>query len=144
VTFFALRTKGQTVEAAMRDGFGNGAVISAATNVALLRERRAELGEEIADFGEASARSYMPVPGDPVLDHLEIFRTHANGVISPRHVDLTTELAAKYFCLWGDYDEIAERIQGMRDAGCDIPSVILANPFNYVRDMEQLAKVLYG
>jgi hypothetical protein len=32
----------------------------------------------------------------------------------------------------------------MRDAGCDIPSVILANPMNYDRDMDDLGNALFG
>jgi alkanesulfonate monooxygenase SsuD/methylene tetrahydromethanopterin reductase-like flavin-dependent oxidoreductase (luciferase family) len=144
VTWFALRKKGDTVEDAMRDGFGNGAVISADTNVNLMKEHRDELGDEIVDFAFASAESYKPQEGDQPMDHLEVFRTHANGVIAQRHVELTTEYAANYFCLWGDYDQVAERVQGMRDAGCDIPSVIFVNPMNYDRDLEQLAKALYG
>jgi hypothetical protein len=32
----------------------------------------------------------------------------------------------------------------MRDAGCDIPLAQLVNPVNYRRDMEDLAKAIYG
>jgi hypothetical protein len=78
------------------------------------------------------------------MDHLEVFRTHANGVIADRHLEMTSEYAAEYFCLWGDREYVKERVQGMRDAGCDIPSVILANPMNYDRDMDDLGNALFG
>jgi alkanesulfonate monooxygenase SsuD/methylene tetrahydromethanopterin reductase-like flavin-dependent oxidoreductase (luciferase family) len=144
VTWYAERKKGDTVADAMRNGFGNGAVISADTNVNLMKDARDELGDEIVDFALASAESYKPQEGAAPMDHLEVFRTHANGVIADRHLEMTTELAAEYFCLWGDADYVKERVQGMRDAGCDIPSVILANPMNYDRDAESLAKALFS
>ncbi|MCW3002883.1 MAG: methylene-tetrahydromethanopterin reductase [Conexibacter sp.] len=144
VTWYAKRHKGQTVGQAMLDGFGNGAVISADTNVNLMKDARDELGDEIVDFALASAESYRPQEGDAPMDHLEVFRTHANGVIAKRHLEMTTESAAEYFCLWGDDDYVKERVQGMRDAGCDIPSVILANPMNYDRDMDDLGTALFG
>ena len=144
LTWFALRKPGDSVEDAMVDGFGNGAVVSAHTDLSLLRESRGELGDEIVDFAEAAADSYSPLTGEPSPHYLDLYRTHANGVVSPRHIAITTEYAAKYFCLWGDPDEVAEQVQGMRDAGCDLPSVVLANPYNYVRDAEQLAGALAG
>lgn len=144
LTWFHLRKPGDTVELAMRDGFGNGAVVSAHTNFNLMKDHRQELGDEIVDFAQAASDSYSPIDGVPADNYLDIYRTHANGVIAPRHVEITTEYAAKYFCLWGDPEEVAEQVQVMRDAGCDLPSVVLANPFNYERDAEQLGGALQG
>ena len=143
--FFALRKKGDTVEDAMRGGFGNGPVITGDTNIRLIRQYPGEFDERIADFAEAAVKAYTPQEGaDESLDHLDIFRAHANGVIDSRHIAITTEFAANSLCLWGDYETIAERVAGMRDAGCDIPLAQLVNPVNYRRDMEDLAKAIYG
>ena len=144
LTWFHQRKPGDTVEHAMRDGFSNGAVISAHTNLRLMSDHREELGDEIVDFAEASAASYTPLDGEAPPNYLDVYRTHANGVIAPRHLEITTEFAAKYFCLWGDPDEVAEQVQGMRDAGCELPAVFLANPLNYDRDLDQLGSSLYG
>jgi alkanesulfonate monooxygenase SsuD/methylene tetrahydromethanopterin reductase-like flavin-dependent oxidoreductase (luciferase family) len=144
LAWFHLRKPGDSVEDAMRDGFSNGAVISAHTNLNLMRQHRDELGDQICDFAEASAASYTPLDGEAPPNYLDVYRTHANGVISPRHIEITTELAARYFCLWGDPDEIAEQVQGMRDAGCERPCVFLANPLNYDRDIDQLGQALNG
>lgn len=144
LTWFAQRKPGDTVADAMRDGFGNGPVVSAHTNLTLMRQHREELGDEIVDFAEAAAESYSPLTGEPAPNHLDLYRTHANGVISPRHMEIMTEYAADYFGLWGDPDQVAEKVQGMRDAGCDLPSVVLANPYNYERDAERLSGALQG
>jgi hypothetical protein len=55
---------------------------------------------------------------------------------------MTSERAAEYFCLWGDRDYVRERVAGMRAAGCDIPAVILGNPGNYDRDLDDLGLAL--
>jgi alkanesulfonate monooxygenase SsuD/methylene tetrahydromethanopterin reductase-like flavin-dependent oxidoreductase (luciferase family) len=140
-SFFALRKTGDTVEDAMREGFGNGAVIAAESAVGLMKQHRELFSEQMVGFAEAANTSYRP---DGNMDHLDVFKTHATGVIAPRHIAITTEEAARYFCLWGDYEEIAERVAGMIKAGCDIPCVQMANPMNYRRDITQLAKALRG
>jgi alkanesulfonate monooxygenase SsuD/methylene tetrahydromethanopterin reductase-like flavin-dependent oxidoreductase (luciferase family) len=142
LSWFTLRRPGDTIEDAMRDGFGNGAVISGHTNNAIAEAYADELPEEIVKFCKDSWDSYQPQEGDKEMDHIEVYRTHVSGAIAQRHIDMTTEEATKYWCLWGDYDEVAERVQGMRDAGVDIPSVVLGNPFNYERDARDLAKAL--
>jgi alkanesulfonate monooxygenase SsuD/methylene tetrahydromethanopterin reductase-like flavin-dependent oxidoreductase (luciferase family) len=141
-TWYANRERHPTVEAAMRESFGNGAVISASTNLNLMKDARDELGDEIVDFAVASVRSYEVQAGDTPMDHLDVYRTHNNGVIADRHIAMTTERAAEYFCLWGDREYVAARVQGMRDAGCDIPAAILGNPRNYDRDMDDLGQAL--
>jgi alkanesulfonate monooxygenase SsuD/methylene tetrahydromethanopterin reductase-like flavin-dependent oxidoreductase (luciferase family) len=141
-TWYANRERHRTVESAMRESFGNGAVISASTNLNLMSDARDELGDEMVDFAIASVRSYEPEPGAREMDHLEIFRTHNNGVIAERHLTMTTERAAEYFCLWGDRDYVRERVAGMRAAGCDIPAVILGNPGNYDQDLDDLGHAL--
>lgn len=143
-TWYANRERHRTVEEAMRNGFGNGAVISAGTNLNLMKDARDELGDEIVDFAFASAASYEVQEGDQPMDHLEVYRTHNNGIIAERHLAMTTEYAAEYFCLWGDREGVAERVQGMRDAGCDIPAVILGNPRNYDRDVDDLGAALFS
>lgn len=139
VAFFALRKKGDTIEEGIRNGFGNGAVIAAESALGLMKQHRELFDDDIVAFAEAAVSSYLP---DANIDHLDVFRTHANGVIARRHIEITTEAAARYFCLWDDYDGIAERVEGMRRAGCDIPCVQLANPLNYRRDIENLAKAI--
>jgi alkanesulfonate monooxygenase SsuD/methylene tetrahydromethanopterin reductase-like flavin-dependent oxidoreductase (luciferase family) len=141
-TWYANRERHRTVEAAMREGFGNGAVISAATNLNLMKDARQELGDEIVDFAFASARSYEPVAGEAPMDHLEVYRTHNNGVIADRHLQMTTAWAAEYFCLWGDRDYVRARVDAMHEAGCDIPAVIFGNPRNYDRDVDDLGRAL--
>ena len=144
LSWFALRRPGQTVQDAMLDGFGNGAVVNADSNINMVRQHADELPEHIVKFSEAAVESYLPQEGDEPRDHLEVFRTHANGIIARRHLEMTTEEAATFWCLWGDYDEIAQRVQEMRDAGADIPSVILGNPLNYERDLRDLSRALNG
>jgi hypothetical protein len=104
-----------------------------------MKQNRELFSDEMVAFAEAAATSYQP---DGKMDHLDVFKTHATGVIAPRHIAITTEEAARSFCLWGDYEEIAERVAGMIKAGCDIPCVQMANPMNYRRDISQLAKAL--
>lgn len=141
LVFFALRNPGDTVEDAMRNGFGNGAVINAESALGVMKQHREKFSEQMLAFAEAATASYLP---DASMDHLDVFRTHANGIIAPRHIAITTEEVARSFCLWGDYEEIAERVAGMVKAGCDIPCVQLINPMNYRRDITQLAKALNG
>ena len=51
---------------------------------------------------------------------------------------LIGEVQAEYTVLYGSPDELLEKTQLMREAGCDMVSVFLSNPFTAERDIADI------
>ena len=132
---------GEGVAEAIANGFGNGPVVSGLTNINFLLEHREELGDRIVDFALDCTKTYVDVDGSGPVDHLDAYRTHLNGEISPKHVALMDEYVCDYFCVWGDEDRCRSQLQRMLDAGVDIPCVFLTNPSTYHRDLESISRI---
>jgi alkanesulfonate monooxygenase SsuD/methylene tetrahydromethanopterin reductase-like flavin-dependent oxidoreductase (luciferase family) len=143
LSWFYLLRPGEHLREAIDDGFGNGAVISAMTNLPLLLDHREELGDRIVDFAVQSMQTYV---GDPrtgsKIDHLEAYRTHITGTgVSPDHRALLNEYTVDYFCIYGDEDTCREKAQVMLDSGVDVMCVFLPNPRTYERDADDISRV---
>jgi alkanesulfonate monooxygenase SsuD/methylene tetrahydromethanopterin reductase-like flavin-dependent oxidoreductase (luciferase family) len=140
LTWFYLTRPGEGLTEAIEQGFGHGPVVSGLTNIALMRDSREALGDRIVDFAIAATKNYVDEGDSKAPDHLETYRTHMNGQLSPANVALIDEYAADYFAVWGDHDRCNEQLQRMRDAGVDLPCVFLTNPRTYERDLNDLSR----
>lgn len=142
LTWWYNEQPGDGLSEAINNGFGNGAVISGLTNINFLLEHRAELGDRIADWALECTKTYVDVEGSGPVDHLDAYRTHLTGKISPRHVELMDDFAVDYFCVRGNEDECRAKMQRMLDAGVDIPCVFLTNPHTYHRDLKSISRII--
>lgn len=58
--------------------------------------------------------------------------------LDPIHRPLITKELVDYWCLYGTPDELLQKTQTMREAGCDMVSVFLSNPFTAERDIADI------
>ena len=85
-----------------------------------------------------AAKAYL---GDPTASdaphYLEVWAKYLRG-LDPVHRPLITKELVDYWCLYGTPDDLLEKTQLMREAGCDMVSVFLSNPFTAERDIADI------
>jgi hypothetical protein len=97
-----------------------------------------ELGEQIVTASTEAAKAYLGDPTAPDAPHyLEVWAKYLRG-LDPVHRPLITKELVDYWCLYGSPDELLEKTQLMREAGCDMVSVFLSNPFTAQRDIADI------
>ena len=57
---------------------------------------------------------------------------------TPSHRPLITKELVDYWCLYGSPEELREKTQLMIEAGVDMVSVFLSNPFTAERDIDNI------
>jgi hypothetical protein len=97
-----------------------------------------ELGEPIVKASTDAAMAYI---GDPTAaeapHYLDVWAKYLRG-LDPVHRPLITKELVDYWCLYGSPDDLLEKTQLMCDAGCDMVSVFLSNPFTAERDIADI------
>lgn len=135
--FYQLRP-GETWEDGVDHGFGSGPISSCITNSGFMREHVDELGEGIVNASSQAAKAYL---GDPTAadapHYLEVWAKYLRG-LDPAHRPLITKELVDYWCLYGTPEQLREKTQLMLDAGCDMVSVFLSNPFTAARDIDDI------
>jgi alkanesulfonate monooxygenase SsuD/methylene tetrahydromethanopterin reductase-like flavin-dependent oxidoreductase (luciferase family) len=139
LTWFYEMQPGDTLEDAITKGFGSGPISSCITNARFMASHADELGSEIVDASTAAAGAYLSMPPDGSTHYLDIWRKYLNG-LDPRHKDIITKQLVDYFCLYGNPEELQEKIAAMREAGVDSVGVFLANPMTFERDIDALSR----
>jgi hypothetical protein len=82
--------------------------------------------------------AYLGDPGAPDQPHyLDVWAKYLRG-LDPRHRPIITKELVDYWCLYGSPDELLEKSQLMREAGVDMLSVFLSNPFTAERDIADI------
>ncbi|MHA6793084.1 LLM class flavin-dependent oxidoreductase [Pseudonocardia bannensis] len=135
--FYQLRN-GETWEDAVDSGFGSGPISSCLTNVGFMQAHASELDPQIVEATTQAAMAYLgdPNAADPP-HYLETWAKYLRG-LDPAHRSLITKELCDYWCLYGSPDEIWEKSQGMLEAGVDMMSVFLSNPFTAERDIADI------
>jgi alkanesulfonate monooxygenase SsuD/methylene tetrahydromethanopterin reductase-like flavin-dependent oxidoreductase (luciferase family) len=135
--FYQLRD-GETWEDGIDAGFGSGPISSCLTNVGFMQQHAAELDPKIVEATTNAAMAYLgdPNAADPP-HYLETWAKYLRG-LDPAHRPLITKELCDYWCLYGSPDEIWEKTQGMLEAGVDMMSVFLSNPFTAERDIADI------
>jgi hypothetical protein len=87
-------------------------------------------GESVEPIVKASTDADAP-------HYLEVWAKYLRGLDPVRRPIITKELA-DYWCLYGTPEQLLEKTQLMRDAGCDMVSVFLSNPFTDERDIADI------
>ena len=135
--FYQLRP-GETWEDGVDHGFGSGPISSCITNAGFMNEHVDELGAEIVTASTEAAQAYL---GDPTAadapHYLEVWAKYLRG-LDPVHRPLITKELVDYWCLYGTPDQLREKTQLMLDAGVDMVSVFLSNPFTAERDIADI------
>jgi alkanesulfonate monooxygenase SsuD/methylene tetrahydromethanopterin reductase-like flavin-dependent oxidoreductase (luciferase family) len=135
--FYQLRD-GETWEDGIDNGFGSGPISSCITNAGFMNEHIDELGEGIVKASTDAAMAYLGDPSNPNAPHyLEVWAKYLRG-LDPVHRPLITKELVDYWCLYGSPDELLEKTQLMREAGADMCSVFLSNPFTAERDIADI------
>jgi hypothetical protein len=135
--FYQLRP-GETWEAGVDQGFGSGPISSCITNAGFMNEHVDELGADIVNASTQAAMAYL---GDPTAadapHYLEVWSKYLRG-LDPVHRPLITKELVDYWCLYGTPEQLQEKTQHMLDAGVDMVSVFLSNPFTAQRDIADI------
>ena len=135
--FYQLRN-GETWEDGVDHGFGSGPISSCITNAGFMNDHVDELGERIVTASTNAAKAYLGDPTAPDAPHyLEVWAKYLRG-LDPVHRPLITKELVDYWCLYGSPDDLLEKTQLMREAGCDMVSVFLSNPFTAERDIADI------
>ena len=135
--FYQLRD-GETWEDGIDNGFGSGPISSCITNAGFMNEHIDELGEGIVKASTDAAMAYLGDPSNPDAPHyLEVWAKYLRG-LDPVHRPLITKELVDYWCLYGSPDDLLEKTQLMREAGVDMCSVFLSNPFSAERDIADI------
>jgi alkanesulfonate monooxygenase SsuD/methylene tetrahydromethanopterin reductase-like flavin-dependent oxidoreductase (luciferase family) len=138
LSWFYQLQNGETWEDGIDNGFGSGPISSCITNAGFMNEHIDELGEPIVKASTDAAMAYL---GDPTAadapHYLEVWAKYLRG-LDPVHRPIITKELADYWCLYGTPDQLLEKTQLMRDAGCDMVSVFLSNPFTAERDIAHI------
>ncbi|WP_214369694.1 LLM class flavin-dependent oxidoreductase [Pseudonocardia sp. H11422] len=135
--FYQLRP-GETWEDGIDKGFGSGPISSCITNSGFMNAHVDELGGGIVKASTEAAMAYLGDPSAPDAPHyLEVWAKYLRG-LDPVHRPLITKQLVDYWCLYGTPDELLEKTQLMREAGCDMVSVFLSNPFTAERDIADI------
>lgn len=136
--FYKFQENGETWEDGIDKGFGSGPISSCITNSGLMSKHVDELG---ADIVEASGRAAMAYLGDPTAPdqphYLETWAKYLRG-LDPKHRPIITKELVDYWCLYGSKDDIREKAALMTEAGVDMLSVFLSNPFTAQRDIADI------
>jgi alkanesulfonate monooxygenase SsuD/methylene tetrahydromethanopterin reductase-like flavin-dependent oxidoreductase (luciferase family) len=135
--FYQLRN-GETWEDGIDAGFGSGPISSCLTNVGFMQQHSSELDPRIVEATTNAAMAYLgdPNAADPP-HYLDTWAKYLRG-LDPAHRPLITKELCDYWCLYGSPDEIWEKTQGMLEAGVDMMSVFLSNPFTAERDIADI------
>jgi len=135
--FYQLRP-GESWEDGVDHGFGSGPISSCITNSGFMREHVDELGEGIVNASTQAAKAYLCDPTAADAPHyLEVWAKYLRG-LDPAHRPLITKELVDYWCLYGTPEQLREKTQLMMDAGCDMVSVFLSNPFTAARDIDDI------
>lgn len=138
LSWFYMLRGGETWEAGVDNGFGSGPISSCITNAGLMNEHVEELGQPIVDASTKAAMAYLGDPNDPDPPHyLDTWASYLRG-LDPKHKPIITKELVDYWCLYGSPDELLEKAQLMREAGVDMLSVFLSNPFTAERDINDI------
>ncbi|MFC7661470.1 hypothetical protein ACFQV8_40625 [Pseudonocardia benzenivorans] len=130
--FYQLRN-GETWEDGVDHGFASGPISSCLTNIGFMRAHAAELDPSIVEASAAAATAYLGDPNATEQPHyLDTWSKYQKG-LDQSHRPLITKQLCDYWCLYGSPDEIWEKAQGMIEAGVDMLSVFLSNPFTAER-----------
>ena len=135
--FYQLRN-GETWEDGVDHGFASGPISSCLTNIGFMRAHAAELDPSIVEASAAAATAYLGDPNATEQPHyLDTWSKYQKG-LDDSHRPLITKQLCDYWCLYGSPDEIWEKAQGMVEAGVDMLSVFLSNPFTAERDIADI------
>jgi alkanesulfonate monooxygenase SsuD/methylene tetrahydromethanopterin reductase-like flavin-dependent oxidoreductase (luciferase family) len=138
LTWFYQLRDGETWEDGIDNGFGSGPISSCLTNAGFMNGHVDELGEPIVKASTEAAMAYL---GDPTAadapHYLDVWANYLRG-LDPAHRPLITKELVDYWCLYGSPAQLREKTQIMRDAGCDMVSVFLSNPFTAERDIADI------
>jgi Luciferase-like monooxygenase len=123
-------------------GTANNALRSMGNRPAKLAELDTALditrGEPIVKASTDAAMAYLGDPTAPDAPHyLEVWAKYLRG-LDPVHRPLITKELVDYWCLYGSPDQLWEKTQLMHEAGCDMVSVFLSNPFTAERDIADI------
>ncbi len=138
LSWFYQQRRGETWEAGVDQGFGSGPISSCITNAGFMNEHIDELGADIVNASTQAAMAYL---GDPTAadapHYLEVWAKYLRG-LDPVHRPLITKELVDYWCLYGTPEQLQEKTQLMLDAGVDMVSVFLSNPFTAQRDIADI------
>jgi hypothetical protein len=97
-----------------------------------------ELGEGIVNASRQAAMAYLGDPNAPDQPHyLETWAKYLRG-LDPKHRPIITKELVDYWCLYGSPDDLREKSKLMLEAGVDLLSVFLSNPFTAERDINDI------
>jgi hypothetical protein len=103
-----------------------------------MNEHVDELGADIVNASTQAAMAYL---GDPTAadapHYLDVWAKYLRG-LDPVHRPLITKELVDYWCLYGTPEQLQEKTQLMLDAGVDMVSVFLSNPFTAQRDIADI------
>ncbi|MCW2725214.1 MAG: 5,10-methylenetetrahydromethanopterin reductase [Frankiales bacterium] len=140
LTWFYQLRDGQTWEDGVTQGFGSGPISSCLTNIGLMNEHRAELGDQIVDASYQAAMAYLGDHSAPDAPHyLEVWSKYLRG-LDPKHLPLITKELVDYWCLYGSPAELREKTALMQQSGVDLVQVFLSNPFTAERDIDDIGR----
>lgn len=142
LSWFYLLRDGETWEDGVDKGFGSGPISSCLTNVGFMNAHVDELGERIVQATTDAATAYLGDPGAPDAPHyLDVWAKYLRG-LDPVHRPLITRELVDYWCLYGSPDQLREKVQLMHEAGVDMVSVFLSNPFTAERDIADIGSAI--
>jgi alkanesulfonate monooxygenase SsuD/methylene tetrahydromethanopterin reductase-like flavin-dependent oxidoreductase (luciferase family) len=138
LTWFYQLRPGESWEDGVDHGFGSGPISSCLTNVGFMNEHVEDLGAGIVEASTQAAMAYLGDPTAPDAPHyLDVWAKYLRG-LDPAHRPLITKELVDYWCLYGTPDQLREKTQLMLDAGVDMVSVFLSNPFTAQRDIADI------
>ena len=85
------------------------------------------------------SRATRPPPTQP--HYLETWAKYLRG-LDPKHRPIITQELVDYWCLYGSPEDLQEKSQLMLDAGVDMLSVFLSNPFTAERDIADIGSAI--
>ncbi|MCW2849237.1 MAG: putative methylenetetrahydromethanopterin reductase [Marmoricola sp.] len=140
--FYKYQGAGETWEDGIDKGFGSGPISSCLTNVGLMNEHVDELGAGIVETSTKAAMAYLGDPNAADQPHyLETWAKYLRG-LDPKHRPIITQELVDYWCLYGSAEDLQEKSQLMLDAGVDMLSVFLSNPFTAERDIADIGSTI--
>lgn len=136
--FYKFQGSGETWEDGIDQGFGSGPISSCITNAGLMSQHVDDLGAGIVEASHQAAMAYLGDPSDPNQPHyLETWAKYLRG-LDPKHRPIITKELVDYWCLYGSKEDIREKAALMTEAGVDMLSVFLSNPFTARRDIADI------
>lgn len=129
---------GEDFEEAITQGFGSGPLSSGMTDRELIRQQADQLAPSLVEAAERATSAFFGGDGDPQTAHLDVWKSYLKG-LDPRQKPYITRALVDAFCVWGTPDQCLEKAHQMAEAGVDLLSVFLANPYTYERDIDDFA-----